>query len=83
MNIVIDDNLIRKARKLTELRTTRQIVNMALNLLVHPENRKGILRYITGLESGTAISSGLGETATRSTTPSNYDRGRSCPDSDI
>ena len=44
-NIEIDENLIRKARKLTRLKTKRQIVDRALNLLVRSESRKGILRY--------------------------------------
>jgi len=44
-NINIDDSLIRKARKLTRLRTKRQIVDKALELLVRSESRKGILRY--------------------------------------
>jgi Arc/MetJ family transcription regulator len=44
-NIDIDDELIRKARKLTRLKTKRQIVDKALDLLVRSESRKGILRY--------------------------------------
>ena len=44
-NIDIDDDLIRKARKLTRLKTKRQIVDRALDLLVRSESRKGILRY--------------------------------------
>jgi len=44
-NIEIDDGLIRKARKLTRLKTKRQIVDKALDLLVRCESRKGILRY--------------------------------------
>lgn len=44
-NIDIDENLIRKARKLTRLKTKRQIVDRALDLLVRSESRKGILRY--------------------------------------
>ncbi len=44
-NIEIDDSLIRKARKLTHLKTKRQIVDKALDLLVRSESRKGILRY--------------------------------------
>jgi Arc/MetJ family transcription regulator len=44
-NIDIDENLIRKARKLTQLKTKRQIVDKALELLVRSETRKGILRY--------------------------------------
>ena len=45
-NINIDDALIRKARKLTRLKTKRQIVDKALELLVRSESRKGILRYL-------------------------------------
>jgi Arc/MetJ family transcription regulator len=44
-NIEIDEGLIRKARKLTRLKTKRQIVDKALNLLVRSESRKGILGY--------------------------------------
>jgi Arc/MetJ family transcription regulator len=44
-NIHIDDALIRKARKLTKLKTKRRIVHEALELLVRSEARKGILRY--------------------------------------
>ena len=44
-NIDIDDNLVRKARKLTRLKSKRQIVDRALELLVRSESRKGILRY--------------------------------------
>ena len=36
---------LRKARKLTRLKTKRQIVDKALELLVRSESRKGILRY--------------------------------------
>ena len=44
-NIVIDEELVRKARKLTRLKTKREIVDKALELLVRSETRKGILRY--------------------------------------
>lgn len=44
-NVDIDDGLIRKARKLTRLKTKRQIVDKALELLVRSESRKGILRF--------------------------------------
>jgi Arc/MetJ family transcription regulator len=44
-NIEIDEKLIRKARKLTRLKTKRQIVDKALELLVRSESRKAILRY--------------------------------------
>jgi Arc/MetJ family transcription regulator len=44
-NIEIDDSLMEKARKLTRLKTKRQIVDKALALLVRSESRKGILRY--------------------------------------
>jgi Arc/MetJ family transcription regulator len=44
-NIVIDESLIRKARRLTRLKTKREIVDRALQLLVRSETRKGILRY--------------------------------------
>jgi Arc/MetJ family transcription regulator len=44
-NIDIDDGLLRKARKLTRLKTKRQIVDKALELLVRSESRKAILEY--------------------------------------
>ncbi|SPE31181.1 conserved hypothetical protein [Acidobacteriia bacterium SbA2] len=44
-NIEIDDTLIRKARRLTRLRTKRAIVDRALELLVRTETRKGMLGY--------------------------------------
>jgi Arc/MetJ family transcription regulator len=44
-NIEINEGLIRKARKLTRLKTKREIVEKALELLVRSETRKGILRY--------------------------------------
>jgi Arc/MetJ family transcription regulator len=44
-NIDIDDTLMRKARKLTRLKTKREIVDRALELLVRTESRKGILQY--------------------------------------
>ena len=44
-NIEIDDKLIRQARRLTGLKTKRNIVHKALESLVRAERRKGILRY--------------------------------------
>ncbi len=44
-NIELDDKLVQKARKLTRLKTKREIVGKALELLVRSENRKSILRY--------------------------------------
>jgi Arc/MetJ family transcription regulator len=44
-NIELNDTLVRKARKLTRLKTKRQIVDTALQLLVRSESRKGLLRY--------------------------------------
>ncbi len=43
-NINIDDRLMSQARKLTRLRTKREIVNRALEELVRSESLKGILR---------------------------------------
>ena len=52
-NIEIDETLVRKARKLTRLKTKREIVDAALELLVRSESRKGILRhYGTGIWNG-------------------------------
>jgi Arc/MetJ family transcription regulator len=44
-NIDIDDSLLSQARKLTHLRTKREVVQRALELLVETETRKDILRY--------------------------------------
>ena len=52
-NIDIDETLVRKARKLTRLKTKREIVDAALALLVRSESRKGILQhYGTGIWKG-------------------------------
>ena len=52
-NIDIDESLVSKARKLTRLKTKRQIVDRALELLVRTETRKGLLRYYgTGVWKG-------------------------------
>jgi Arc/MetJ family transcription regulator len=52
-NIDINEGLIKKARKLTHLKTKRQIVDRALELLVRSETRKGLLRYYgTGIWKG-------------------------------
>jgi Arc/MetJ family transcription regulator len=44
-NININETLIRKAQKLTRLKTKREIVDRALELLVRSEDRKRILHY--------------------------------------
>lgn len=44
-NIVLDDALVRRAGKLTHLKTKRAIVDKALELLVRSENRKAVLRF--------------------------------------
>jgi len=44
-NINIDDALLSQARRLTRLRTKREVVHRALEVLVESEARKGILRY--------------------------------------
>ena len=52
-NIDINDDLLKKAQKLTRLKTKRQIVDRALDLLVRSEMRKGLLRYYgTGIWKG-------------------------------
>lgn len=52
-NIDIDEVLVRKARRLTGLKTKREIVERALELLVRAEERKGILKfYASGIWSG-------------------------------
>lgn len=44
-NIELDDVLLRKAAKLTHLKTKRAIVHRALGSLVKAEERKAVLRY--------------------------------------
>ncbi|HUY15106.1 MAG TPA: type II toxin-antitoxin system VapB family antitoxin [Terriglobia bacterium] len=44
-NINIDDHLLSQARKITRLRTKREIVQRALEVLVESEARKNILRF--------------------------------------
>jgi len=44
-NINIDDHLLRQARRLTRLRTKREIIHRALEVLVESEARKGMLRF--------------------------------------
>ena len=44
-NININETLIRKAKKLTRLKTKREIVDRAIELLVRSEDRKSILHY--------------------------------------
>ena len=52
-NIEIDDTLVRRAGKLTRLKTKRAIVNHALKSLVKSEKRKGILQfYGSGIWNG-------------------------------
>jgi len=56
--IEINDRLIRQARKLTGLKTKREIVERALQLLVRLETKKGILRfYGSGIWKGDLKSS--------------------------
>ena len=56
--INIDERLIRQARKLTGLKTKREIVERALQLLVRLETKKGILRfYGSGIWKGDLKSS--------------------------
>ena len=61
-NIEIDESLIRKARKLTQLKTKRQIVDRALDLLVRSESRKAFFAT-TEVESGRATLRLRGEIA--------------------
>jgi len=57
-NIDLDEGLIRKARRLTRLKTKRKIVHKALELLVRSESRKAILRYFgSGIWKGDLKSS--------------------------
>ena len=42
-NIVLDDNLVREAARLTGIRTKRSLVDEALRLLVKTKKRRSIL----------------------------------------
>lgn len=44
-NIDLDDRLMRRARRLTGLKTKKAVVQRALESLVRSEARKGILRF--------------------------------------
>jgi Arc/MetJ family transcription regulator len=44
-SINIDDRLLSQGRRLTGLRTKREIVHRALEVLVQSEAHKGILRF--------------------------------------
>jgi len=44
-NIDLDDRLIRRARRLSGLKTKKAIVHKALERFVLTEDRKGILEY--------------------------------------
>jgi len=43
--VEIDDSLVRKAQRLTGLKSKRRAVERALDLLLRSESRKGILKY--------------------------------------
>jgi Arc/MetJ family transcription regulator len=52
-NIDLDEALLREARKLSRLKTKREVVNKALAFFVRYERLKGILRYYgTGIWKG-------------------------------
>ncbi|MBI1941884.1 MAG: type II toxin-antitoxin system VapB family antitoxin [Acidobacteria bacterium] len=44
-NIDLDDKLLRKAQRLTRLKTKRAVVHRALEALIRAERRKAMLRY--------------------------------------
>jgi Arc/MetJ family transcription regulator len=44
-SIAIDDTLLRRALRLTGLKTKKAVVHRALETLVRAEARKGILKY--------------------------------------
>jgi len=44
-NIDLDEGLLREARKLSGLKTKREVVNAALELFVRHQRLKGILRF--------------------------------------
>ena len=44
-NIDLDDSLMRRARRLTGLKTKKAVVHRALESLIRAEARKGILRF--------------------------------------
>lgn len=52
-NIDLDDRLVRRARRLTGLKSKKALVHRALENLVRAEARKGILRfYASGIWQG-------------------------------
>jgi Arc/MetJ family transcription regulator len=44
-NIVLDERLVGKARRLTRLKTKRAVVHRALETLVRTESRKRLLEF--------------------------------------
>jgi Arc/MetJ family transcription regulator len=44
-NIDLDDRLVRRAQKVSGLKTKKAVVHRALETLVRTEGRKGILHY--------------------------------------
>jgi Arc/MetJ family transcription regulator len=45
-NVELDDVLVRKAMKITQITTKKALINKALEELIKSNNRKGMLKYI-------------------------------------
>jgi Arc/MetJ family transcription regulator len=45
-NIDLDDVLVKKAMKITQLSTKKALIHKALEELIKSNNRKGMLKYI-------------------------------------
>jgi Arc/MetJ family transcription regulator len=48
-NIVLDEKLVRAAKKLSGLKTQREVVDTALRLLVQQKNQAVMIRRLTGM----------------------------------
>lgn len=49
-NIVLDDDLVNEAVKLTGVRTKRELVNLALKELIHNRKKKDLFRLAGNLD---------------------------------
>jgi Arc/MetJ family transcription regulator len=45
-NIELDDTLVKKAMKITQISTKKALINKALEELIKSNSRKGMLEYI-------------------------------------
>ena len=49
-NVFLDDDLVEEARKLTGIKTKRELVNEALRVLIESQKRKNLLEIMGKIE---------------------------------